>query len=373
MDGRVFISYSHQDEEFVLRLARMLEERGVSVWVDRGDIHAGAEWQHTIAQAVENSLAFLLVISPDSVESDYVAQEYSLAQAHDKPIVPLLYRKTKIPEYLETNLSAFQFIDFGKGGYQDNFTDLLTGLVSAGVPVSDAVELSPEEQAERRLELLGVPDKVQWSVVFKRVPGWAFAWALGWVVYWLILPLILMAIGSASEDVMDAYLAFPIGGFFGGLIGGLWAGLVSMLALRHHASSIEWKHMRSSIRIWGLLGPVGTIIAGGLASALFEFTSTNTDCSGLSFGDCMGATFGQIFADAIGALVGLVIMVIGYALITIFGIGSISGWFAVRHIRRLEPGILGKQSIWVILGWGSGALVAFLGSLISMAVLFPDS
>jgi hypothetical protein len=377
MDGHIFISYSHKDEEFVLRLARHLEERNLSVWIDRGDIHAGAEWQHTIAQAVEDCLAFLLVISPDSVDSNYVAQELSLAKAHEIPIFPLLYRKTKIPEYLETDLFAFQFIDFGKGGYQDNFTDLLTGLEASDVSITDAPELSPEEQAERRLELLGAPEKVEWSTVFKRIPGWAIAWAIGWTIYWLILLVVLTATNSSGEGFTYNDLAFPIGGFFGGLIGGFWAGLVTMLVLRHHASSIKWKHMRSSIRIWGLLGPIGTIIAAGLAVSLVpdlleELSSTNYDCSALSFGDCIGSMFANVIADSVVALFLIVILVLGYTLITIFALGIFSGWFAVRHIRRLEPGILGKQSIRVILGWGSGALVAFIGSFMAMSLLFPD-
>ena len=56
----------------------------------------------------------------------------------------------------------------------------------------------------------------------------------------------------------------PIGGFVGGLIGGFLAGLITMIALRHNAANISWKHMKSSIRIWGLVGPIGTIVAFGL-------------------------------------------------------------------------------------------------------------
>jgi hypothetical protein len=37
---------------------------------------------------------------------------------------------------------------------------------------------------------------------------------------------------------------------------------------------------------------------------------------------------------------------------------------AVRHIRRLEPGILGRQAFWVVLGWGLGADVAAIASMV---------
>jgi hypothetical protein len=41
----------------------------------------------------------------------------------------------------------------------------------------------------------------------------------------------------------------------------------------------------------------------------------------------------------------------------------------VRHIRRLEPGILGRQAIWVVLGWGAGAVVAVMASIVVFSVI----
>jgi uncharacterized membrane protein YeaQ/YmgE (transglycosylase-associated protein family) len=40
-----------------------------------------------------------------------------------------------------------------------------------------------------------------------------------------------------------------------------------------------------------------------------------------------------------------------YSLIAFLMIGTVAGWLAVRHIRRLEPGILGRQAIWVIISY----------------------
>ena len=45
MAQEVFISYSHRDDEFVLRLASDLEDRGASVWIDRGNIQGGEQWR----------------------------------------------------------------------------------------------------------------------------------------------------------------------------------------------------------------------------------------------------------------------------------------------------------------------------------------
>jgi hypothetical protein len=366
MSERIFLSYSHRDQEFVSKLATDLETRGAQVWIDRGDIHAGAVWRDSIATAVQGCQAFILVISSDAIDSEYVGHEISMAVTYQKPVFPIIYRKTKIPGYLASQIHNYQILDFTRGGYENNLTDLLRGLSAQGVPLAGAPELIPQEREARRRELLGAPVKVKWGTVFSKIPGWAFAWGLGWVIFWLVLMIASLLLSEDSST--EGMILMPLGGFGGGMIGGLLAGLVTMFALRYNATNIAWKHMKSSIRIWGLVGPIGVLVAGWLAVLFFNSpASGNVDCSSLSFGDCFGSMIGQVFADAIGAVFALIVAIILYALIAIFGIGAVAGWLAVRHIRRLEPGILGKQSVWVVLGWGAGAVVAVIASLIVVA------
>jgi hypothetical protein len=49
--------------------------------------------------------------------------------------------------------------------------------------------------------------------------------------------------------------------------------------------------------------------------------------------------------------------------------GMFAGWLAVRHIRRLEPGITSGQGIRVSASWGCGALVAALVTFFLIGVL----
>ncbi len=262
MSGQIFISYSRRDQEFVFKLANDLEARGGRVWLDQADIRGGTQWRQSIDNGIEQASAFLLLISPDAMDSEYVNFELELAEEQGKPIFPLIYRRTNIPE----NLSRFQFINFTKGGYQKNLTDLLAGLSSQGIDFQAAPELASEEQANRRRELMGAPIKVRWGTVLKKIPGWAFAWGLGWGIFWVVFAILL----AFSDNSSGSVFLLPIGGFVGGLMGGLLAGLITMIALRHNAANISWKHMKSSIRIWGLVGPVGTAIAFGLVILLID-------------------------------------------------------------------------------------------------------
>jgi hypothetical protein len=62
---------------------------------------------------------------------------------------------------------------------------------------------------------------------------------------------------------------------------------------------------------------------------------------------CMGFMH-VLFAILVGILSGLAAVLI---------VGLVAGAIAVRRIRRLEPGILGRQTAWVVVGWGLGAVV----------------
>ena len=359
MSDQIFISYSRRDQEFVFKLATDLELRGGRVWLDQADIQGGEQWRHSIASGITQSGAFLLVISPDSMDSQYVRLELETAEQQGKPIFPLIYRRASIPE----NLSRFQFIDFTQGGYQKNLADLLAGLNDQEIKFQRAPELSTEEQTIRRREMMGASVRVSWGTVLKKIPGWALAWGLGWGIFWIVFTFLLMLSDSAGAEV----LLLPVSGFTGGLIGGFVAGLVTMIALRHHAANISWKHMKSSIRIWGFVGPIGTAIAFGLVILFVDVVAIDPPESD-NIVEAIGGVFAAGLASGILTAVVMAFAFMLYSLIAFTIIGAVAGWFAVRHIRRLEPGILGKQAIWVIIGW---AISAPLSAILSLIVVAP--
>jgi TIR domain len=47
-----FVSYSREDMEFALRLAKDLKAKGAKVWMDKLDIRAGRPWDDEIEAAV---------------------------------------------------------------------------------------------------------------------------------------------------------------------------------------------------------------------------------------------------------------------------------------------------------------------------------
>ena len=94
----VFVSYSRRDGEFVGRLCATLDARGKQVWLDTEGIVDAEVFPEAIRTAIESSDAFLFVISPDAVSSDFCEQEVSYASTLGKRIVPVLRHPVPDPE-----------------------------------------------------------------------------------------------------------------------------------------------------------------------------------------------------------------------------------------------------------------------------------
>lgn len=89
---KIFISYAHADKEFALGLANDLRAAKLSVWIDESEIPGGADWARTIEEAIYDCTEFVLILSPNSRTSDYVANELIHAKSLKKTIRPVLYQ-----------------------------------------------------------------------------------------------------------------------------------------------------------------------------------------------------------------------------------------------------------------------------------------
>jgi hypothetical protein len=358
MSKDIFISYSRRDQEFVTRLASDLNAHVAGVWFDQSTIQAGQKWHAEIMEGIQDCKAFILVLSPDAVESRYVREEVHKALELGKTIFPVVYRPAQWTGEFESLVRDIQTLDLRSGSYTDEFQKLVDGLIEAGAG-----------KASEERPFLRQPTKIGLNVVFSKIPGWAFAWGGGWLVFWIVALIVFAflvdrGLGAFRGEDFRNFLVILISGVIGGFTGGLLAGLLTMFALRPNAPSISWKHMSPTIRIWGISGPLG-IIASGLITALMIAVGalsahglSTPDCSSIGFRDCVG----QIIGSAVAGFVITIILILGaFTLLVIaawFLTGMFAGWQVVRHIRRLEPGITNKQGWEVSTSWGCGAIVA---------------
>lgn len=85
----IFISYSRKDQAYVKKIIEALEARQLPVWLD-SRTNYGAKWAQIIQSNLEKSKVFLLVMSPRSRNSIWVANELIHALKCKKPIFPIL-------------------------------------------------------------------------------------------------------------------------------------------------------------------------------------------------------------------------------------------------------------------------------------------
>jgi hypothetical protein len=142
-----FISYRSARFDWVETLARNLLTQGLRVFLDRWELVPGVDHASQLATALGRSRAGVLVASPDTVDSEWVRNEWNrmLANRHaDRtdgaerpfPIIPLLLGP--IPEL--PFASNYHSIDFSavtdEAGYRRAFAVLLKAL--AGEPPGPA-------------------------------------------------------------------------------------------------------------------------------------------------------------------------------------------------------------------------------------------
>lgn len=105
--SHIFVSYSRRNLTFVTQLVKELQQAGLAVWFDQISIQPGDIWEAAIEKGLKEAIAVIVIISPDSMASEYVRKEVNFAQESDQLILPVLYQ----PAQLFLNLQTIQWVD----------------------------------------------------------------------------------------------------------------------------------------------------------------------------------------------------------------------------------------------------------------------
>ncbi len=116
----VFISYSHSDELIVNKLAAHLVKHNTNVWVDTWELNVGDSILNRVQDAIQESSALLVILSKNSVESEWCKKELSaglMRELDEKRVVvlPVLVEDCAIPIFLREKMYADLRADFKIG------------------------------------------------------------------------------------------------------------------------------------------------------------------------------------------------------------------------------------------------------------------
>jgi hypothetical protein len=102
---KIFISYSQSDQEEAKRLVAALRATDIVGWLDAADIAAGASIPSAIRNALLQSSAMVVLLSPSALQSNWVQFEIGAAEALGKKIIPVIISgglaESGLPEILK--------------------------------------------------------------------------------------------------------------------------------------------------------------------------------------------------------------------------------------------------------------------------------
>jgi hypothetical protein len=219
----VFVSYSRDDSDFALQLAKDLKTEGIVVWIDQQSIEPGQDWDNAIEEALIQCTHMVLILSPSAVDSRNVRNEIAFAFDEQKTILPVLHKDCAVP----LQLRRVQHIDF-RTDYALGLVRLMKALGIAGPPPQITPAVTPPPLSARPEEpKIEIPSPEKPTVFFD----------------------------SAEANALSGYMKRPLQAFIppqanvtlppgGGLIeqrveGYRFGGILSCLSCSSHASSSE--------------------------------------------------------------------------------------------------------------------------------------
>ncbi len=100
--SKVFISYSSVDEKKARQLAKGLDDIGVEYFFDRKDIEMGDSINESVAGGISECSALVVIVSPASLQSQWVPFEIGHATGRGKKVLPYLtHPSLQLPGYLQ--------------------------------------------------------------------------------------------------------------------------------------------------------------------------------------------------------------------------------------------------------------------------------
>ena len=138
----IFISYSKKNSDYAYELADYLQDQGFNIWIDRIGIEYGVGWWDAIVDGLHDCGAFIVVMTPEAKQSDWVQREVFIALQDKKAMFPILLNGDNWEVFVLT-----QYADLSNGDLPD--ADLIRRLGEHVTPRgkgSNQSDLTPEKQ-----------------------------------------------------------------------------------------------------------------------------------------------------------------------------------------------------------------------------------
>lgn len=119
-DAKIFLSHNSKDKQFVLKLAKSLKDEGLTPWYDEWELKVGDSLHSKISEGISESGWLAVILSKNSVKSDWVTHELNAAlaielKAKEVFVLPILIEDCELPIFLADKVFADFRTNFEKG------------------------------------------------------------------------------------------------------------------------------------------------------------------------------------------------------------------------------------------------------------------
>ena len=143
----VYVAHAQADDSVVDRLRIDLQHYRITVWVDEHDLLPGTpDWEQALREAIRASLAILLLASPHTRSSRYVADELRVAELYGRRVYPLWIDGEQWMECVPLGWGGLQYLD-ARG---ERYTTALTALATEIQRLLDRQRRDQPNQPRRR-------------------------------------------------------------------------------------------------------------------------------------------------------------------------------------------------------------------------------
>lgn len=153
---KVFISYSSRDRASAFQMRTVLEAHDCEVWLDYFDLHPADRLEEELTGNIRKADVVCLLLSPSSVDSQWVRQEIECARGEaDRGLVllPVILRPCEIPKELENTVGLDASHGFEDQAIQLRLVRAVRGESAIEDQVIlDAAQISQLAREKERLE-----------------------------------------------------------------------------------------------------------------------------------------------------------------------------------------------------------------------------
>ena len=105
---RLFVSHSSQDNDWCRPFVAALTsaDPSLDVWYDEHGLSGGSAWVQTLQQELQARDVVMLILTPDSLASQWVQEEMQLALATRRTILPVMHKPSNLTGFLLTQMGS---------------------------------------------------------------------------------------------------------------------------------------------------------------------------------------------------------------------------------------------------------------------------